>query len=149
MIIEIKKCELDDRNIKAVIALSKEWESEDLTYGYCANDKNDLIGNDLFLAYSDAQIIGYLFGKCSVLNEAITPIDKGSKCFDINEIYVKEKYRSQGIGEALFEYTENYHKQNVDYITLSTATKNYKSILYYYIEKKDLNLWSATLYKKI
>lgn len=33
MIIEIKKCELDDRNIKAVIALSKEWESEDLTYG--------------------------------------------------------------------------------------------------------------------
>ena len=129
MIIEIKKCELDDRNIKAVIALSKEWESEDLTYGYCANDKNDLIGNDLFLAYSDAQIIGYLFGKCSVLNEAITPIDKGSKCFDINEIYVKEKYRSQGIGKALFEYTENYHKQNVDYITLSTATKNYKSIL--------------------
>lgn len=116
MIIEIKKCELDDRNIKAVIALSKEWESEDLTYGYCANDKNDLIGNDLFLAYSDAQIIGYLFGKCSVLNEAITPIDKGSKCFDINEIYVKEKYRSQGIGKALFEYTENYHKQNVDYI---------------------------------
>lgn len=89
----------------------------------------------MFLAYSDAQIIGYLFGKCSVLNEAITPIDKGSKCFDINEIYVKEKYRSQGIGKALFEYTENYHKQNVDYITLSTATKNYKSILYFYIEK--------------
>lgn len=148
MIIEIKKCELDDRNIKAVIALSKEWESEDLTYGYCANDKNDLIGNDLFLAYSDAQIIGYLFGKCSVLNEAITPIDKGSKCFDINEIYVKEKYRSQGIGKALFEYTENYHKQNVDYITLSTATKNYKSILYFYIEKMDMSFWSAKLFKK-
>ena len=147
MIIEIKKCELDDRNIKAVIALSKEWESEDLTYGYCANDKNDLIGNDLFLAYSDAQIIGYLFGKCSVLNEAITPIDKGSKCFDINEIYVKEKYRSQGIGKALFEYTENYHKQNVDYITLSTATKNY--ILYFYIEKMDMSFWSAKLFKKI
>lgn len=149
MIIEIKKCELDDRNIKAVIALSKEWESEDLTYGYCANDKNDLIGNDLFLAYSDAQIIGYLFGKCSVLNEAITPIDKGSKCFDINEIYVKEKYRSQGIGKALFEYTENYHKQNVDYITLSTATKNYKSILYFYIGKMDMSFWSAKLFKKI
>ena len=149
MIIEIKKCELDDRNIKAVIAFSKEWESEDLTYGYCANDKNDLIGNDLFLAYSDAQIIGYLFGKCSVLNEAITPIDKGSKCFDINEIYVKEKYRSQGIGKALFEYTENYHKQNVDYITLSTATKNYKSILYFYIEKMDMSFWSAKLFKKI
>lgn len=149
MIIEIKKCELDDRNIKSVIALSKEWESEDLTYGYCANDKNDLIGNDLFLAYLNNEIVGYLFGKCSVLNEAITPIDKGSKCFDINEIYVKEKYRSQGIGKALFEYTENYHKQNVDYITLSTATKNYKSILHFYIEKMDMSFWSAKLFKKI
>lgn len=149
MIIEIKKCELDDRNIKAVIALSKEWESEDLTYGYCANNKNDLIGNDLFLAYLNNEIVGYLFGKCSVLNEAITPIDKGSKCFDINEIYVKEKYRSQGIGKALFEYTENYHKQNIDYITLSTATKNYKSILHFYIEKMDMSFWSAKLFKKI
>lgn len=149
MIIEIKKCELDDRNIKAVIALSKEWESEDLTYGYCANNKNDLIGNDLFLAYFNNEIVGYLFGKCSVLNEAITPIDKGSKCFEINEIYVKEKYRSQGIGKALFEYTENYHKQNVDYITLSTATKNYKSILNFYIEKMDMSFWSAKLFKKI
>ena len=149
MIIEIKKCELDDRNIKAVIALSKEWESEDLTYGYCANNKNDLIGNDLFLAYLNNEIVGYLFGKCSVLNEAITPIDKGSKCFEINEIYVKEKYRSQGIGKALFEYTENYHKQNVDYITLSTATKNYKSILNFYIEKMDMSFWSAKLFKKI
>ncbi len=149
MIIEIKKCELDDRNIKAVIALSKEWESEDLTYGYCANNKNDLIGNDLFLAYLNNEIVGYLFGKCSVLNEAITPIDKGSKCFEINEIYVKEKYRSQGIGKALFEYTENYHKQNVDYITLSTATKNYKNILNFYIEKMDMSFWSAKLFKKI
>lgn len=149
MIIKIKKCELDDRNIKAVIALSKEWESEDLTYGYCANDKNDLIGNDLFLAYLNNEIVGYLFGKCSVFNEAIAPIDKGSKCFDINEIYVKEKYRSQGIGKALFEYTENYHKQNVDYITLSTATKNYKSILHFYIEKMDMSFWSAKLFKKI
>lgn len=149
MIIEIKKCELDDRNIKAVIALSKEWESEDLTYGYCANNKNDLIGKDLFLAYLNNEIVGYLFGKCSVLNEAITPIDKGSKCFEINEIYVKEKYRSQGIGKALFEYTENYHKQNVDYITLSTATKNYKNILNFYIEKMDMSFWSAKLFKKI
>lgn len=149
MKIEISKCELNDNNIKAVIVLSEKWESEDLTYGYCANDKNDLIGNDLFLAYSNDKIIGYLFGKCSVLKETITPIEKGTKCFEINEIYVKEKYRSLGIGKALFEYIENYYKQNVDYITLSTATKNYKSILHFYIEKMDMNFWSAKLFKKI
>lgn len=149
MKIEISKCELNDNNIKAVIVLSEKWESEDLTYGYCANDKNDLIGYDLFLAYSNDKIIGYLFGKCSVLKETITPIEKGTKCFEINEIYVKEKYRSLGIGKALFEYIENYYKQNVDYITLSTATKNYKSILHFCIEKMDMNFWSAKLFKKI
>lgn len=149
MKILIKKCELNDSNIKAVIELSEKWESEDLTYGYCANDKDDLIGNDLFLAYSNDKIIGYLFGKCSVLKETIAPIGKGSKCFEINEIYVKEKYRSQGLGKALFEYTENYYKQNVDYITLSTSTKNYKSILQFYIEKMDMSFWSAKLFKKI
>lgn len=149
MKIEIKKCELNDSNIKAVIELSKKWESEDLTYGYCANEQNDISRNDLFLAYSDNEIIGYLFGKCSVLKETITPIDNGSKCFEINEIYVKEKYWSQGVGKSLFEYTENYFKQKVDYITLSTATKNYKSILHFYIEKMDMSFWSAKLFKKI
>ncbi len=149
MKIEVKKCELNNSNINAVIKLSEKWESEDLTYGYCANEKSDLIGNDLFLAYLNDKIIGCLFGKCSVLNETITPIDKGAKCFEINEIYVKEIYRSQGVGKALFEYTENYYKQNVDYITLSTATKNYKSILHFYIEKMDMSFWSAKLFKKI
>ncbi len=149
MNIEIKKCELNDTNIKAVIELSEKWESEDLTYGYCANAKNDLMGNDLFLAYLDNEIIGYLIGKCSVLEESVTPIDKGAKCFEIDEIYVIEKYRSQGIGRALFAYVENYYKQNIEYITLSTATKNYKSILHFYIEKMDMTFWSAKLLKKI
>lgn len=96
MNIEIKKSELNNNNIETVIKLSQEWENESLTYGYCVNDRSDLIGNDLFLAYSDNEVIGYLFGECSVLKEAITPIDKGAKCFEIDEIYVKEKYRSQG-----------------------------------------------------
>ena len=149
MNIEINKSELNNNNIETVIKLSQEWENESLTYGYCANDKNDLIGIDLFLAYSDNEVIGYLFGKCSVLEEAITPLEEGAKCFEIDEIYVKEQYRSQGIGQALFEYVENYYKQDIDYITLSTATKNYKSILHFYIEKMDMTFWSAKLFKKI
>lgn len=149
MRLEIKKCEFNNSNIKAVIKLSQDWEREDLTYGYCANDKNDLIDKDLFIAYFGDKIIGYLFGKCLVIEEMIVPIGKGTKCFEIDEIYVKAEYRSKGIGQALFEYVENYYKQKVDYITLSTATKNYKSILHFYIEKRDMNFWSAKLFKKI
>lgn len=146
---EIKKCEFNDSNIKAVIKLSQEWERETITYGYSANDKNELAGKDLFIAYFDDKIVGYLFGKCLAIEETIVPIDKGTKYFEIDEIYVKAEYRSKGIGQALFEFIENYYKQKVDYITLSTATKNYKSILHFYIEKMDMNFWSAKLFKKI
>ncbi len=148
MNIEIKKAELTDSNIKAVIALSKKWESEDSTFGYCANDKSDLLGRDLFLAYSDNKIIGFLFGKCAVTEKAITPIEKGANCFEIEEIYVEKNYRSQGIGRALFEFAEHDLESIADYITLSTATKNYKSILRFYIEKTKMTFWSAKLYKR-
>lgn len=149
MEIEIKKCEWNNNSIDAVMDLSRKWESEDLTYGYCANDQNDLIGSDLVAAYLGDEMVGYLFGKCTVLQEAIIPIEKGKKCFEIGEIYVTEKYRSKGIGQALFKFIENYYKQKADYITLSTATKNYKSILHFYIEKLDMNFWSAKLFKEI
>lgn len=149
MKIEIKKCEFNDSNIKAVIKLSQEWERETITYGYCANDKNDLAGKDLFIAYFDDKIVGYSFGKCLAIEETIVPIEKSTKYFEIDEIYVKKKYRSKGIGQALFEFIENHYKQKVDYITLSTATKNYKSILHFYIEKMNMTFWSAKLFKKI
>lgn len=149
MDIKIEKYTWNDNSIDAVMELSRKWESEDLTFGYCANDKNDLIGNDLFAAYLGDEMIGYLFGKCIVLQEAITPIEKGKTCFEIGEIYVKEDYRSKGIGRALFAFAESYYKQKADYITLSTATKNYKSILHFYIEKMGMTFWSAKLFKEI
>ncbi len=148
MNIEIKKCELNE-SINKITKLSKEWESENLTFGYCSNDKEDIIGNDLFIACLGDEIIGYLFGKCVVLDETITPIVKGDRCFVIEEIFVKKEYRCQGVGKAIFEYAENYYKKTIDYITLSTATKNYKSILHFYIDELDMSFWSAKLFKKI
>lgn len=144
----IEKTEMNESNIKSVIELSKQWESEKLTFGYFANSDDDIKENDLFLAYVDSEIIGYLFGKCKILDEMITPLEKGSKCFEIEEIYVKKQYRSQGIGKALFCYAENYYINRADYITLSTATKNYKSILHFYIDELNMNFWSANLFKK-
>lgn len=149
MQVEFKMCELSDNDIKEVVNLSQEWESEDLTYGYQANNKGDLIGTDLFLAHSNNEVVGYLFGKLTVLDKEIVPLEKGTRCFEIEEIYVKKDYRSQGIGKALFEYAKNYYGGFADYITLSTATKNYRSILHFYIDKLDMTFWSAKLFKKI
>ena len=73
-------------------------------------------------------------------------IPKGTACFEVVEIFVEEEYRNQGIGRSLFEYMES----NIDdeYIVLSTATKNHKAILHFYIDEVGMNFHSAFLFKK-
>lgn len=145
----IVKSELNDEVLKRLAELSKQWEGENSCFGYCANEREDIEGRELFLVYNDNEIIGYLFGICTELEETVTPLQKGTTCFEIEEIYVKKEHRSKGVGKALFEYAENYYKGSVDCITLSTATKNYKSILHFYIEVVGMTFWSAKLFKEL
>lgn len=145
----IKKCKWNKDAVKSVIELSKEWAKEDITYGYVANSEQDIIGNDLFLAYSDDEAIGYLFGRLRLLEKAVAPLAAGSQCFEIEEIYVKKEFRSQGIGKQLFDYSEAYYREKADYITLSTATKNCTSILHFYIDELGMTFRSAELFKEI
>jgi len=37
----------------------------------------------------------------------------------------------------------------MEFIMLSTATKNYKSILHFYIDELGMDFWNARLFKKI
>ena len=37
----------------------------------------------------------------------------------------------------------------IEFIMLSTATKNYKSILHFYIDELGMDFWSARLFKKL
>ena len=58
--------------------------------------------------------------------------------------------RCSGIGKALFRYAEQQIKKTgIEFIMLSTATKNYKSILHFYIEELGMDFWSARLFRKI
>lgn len=145
----IKKYKWNNDTIKSVIALSKEWENEDITFGYGANSEKDIMGNDLFLAYSGDEAIGYLFGRLRQLEKAAAPLSAGSQCFEIEEIYVKKEFRSLSIGKQLFKYAEEYYKEKAEYITLSTATKNYKSILHFYIDELGMSFQSAEFFKEI
>ncbi len=73
-------------------------------------------------------------------------IPKDTACFEVMEIFVEKECRNKGIGKALFEYMENTVEE--EYITLCTATKNYKAILHFYIEEVGMNFHSASLFKK-
>ena len=74
----------------------------------------------------------------------------GTLYFEIEELYVVPSHRSEGIGRSLFHFAEQAVKTTgIEFIMLSTATKNYKSILHFYIDELGMDFWSARLFKKL
>lgn len=138
--------ELDEKTIQALIELSKMWQTENCSYGMIVNTEEDL-KQPLCVAVDNDEIVGYIFGHYHVAESKTSYMDAGSKCFTVDELYVRPEYRSQGIGKELFMRMENAVKGSCAYITLSTSTKDYKKILHFYAEELNMSFISALLVK--
>lgn len=140
---------LDPTVLKTLTDMSADWEAENSCYGYRKNERSDIEGNRIFLAEEDGEIIGYLFGHTATASKSSSIIADGEAYFEIEELYVKPEQRSCGIGRALFDFAENAVSDEVGMFMLSTATKNHRAILHFYIDEMDMQFWSARLYKRI
>ena len=145
----IKETQLSPEIIGQLISLSGDWEKENSCYGYKKNTDADLKDKRIFIVLDNEEIIGYLFGYIETTDKDTSIYKIGTKTFEVDELYVKPSFRNRGIGKKLFKYMEETVKNEVEIITLGTATKNYKSILHFYIEELDMKFWSAALFKKI
>ena len=146
----VYEAKLNDELLEKLIAMSEVWEAENSTYGYRKNDRSDIEGNRIFLAERDGEILGYLFGHEEKSERASSIMADGTPYFEIEELYVVPSYRSKGVGRMLFHDVEQAVKAaGIDFIMLSTATKNYKSILHFYIDELGMDFWSARLFKKL
>ena len=146
----VYEAKLNDELLEKLIAMSEVWEAENSTYGYRKNDRSDIEGNRIFLAEQDGEILGYLFGHEEKSERASSIMADGTPYFEIEELYVVPSYRSKGVGRMLFHDVEQAVKAaGIGFIMLSTATKNYKSILHFYIDELGMDFWSARLFKKL
>ena len=143
-----KEEQLNDEILSVLIAFSKDWEAEASTYGYRANTIADIEGNRIFVARKNGEIIAYLFGRQYRSENMRSIMPEGTPFFEVEELYVIPPERGQGIGTGLFQYVESVLTEE-EYIVLSTANKNYRSILHFYLEELDMSFWSARLFKKI
>ncbi len=146
---QIHETALTDALIETLIALSRDWAAENSCHGYRANERADIEGNRVFLAEEDGAIVGYLFGKNCVSERQTSVMPDGANYFEVEELYVIPARRSCGVGAALFAGAEEAVKGDAEYIMLSTATKNWRAILHFYLDVLDMEFWSARLFKRI
>lgn len=141
--------EAKQSDIKRLLELSLMWEKEESCYGYRANTEDDLQDCYILAAYDD-ELIAYIYGKEEVQDKQTSVIDKNMHYFEIEELYVHPSYRSHGIGKQLMESLEKeLKKKGLEMMMLSTAPKNWKAIMHFYIDEIGMNFWSARLYKRL
>ena len=150
MEIFVREAELNEEILGALIEYSEAWEKENSCFGYRRNDKGDIEGRRIFIAETDGEIVGYLFGQNARAEKASSVMAAGMEYFEIEELYIAPAMRSKGVGGRLFRLAEETVKgEGTEYICLSTATKNFRAILHFYIDEMGMEFWSARLFKKI
>ena len=147
--LQIVETELTETVLEELIRLSVDWEKENSCHGYRKNEKSDIEGNRIFLAILGDTVTGYLFGHAEKSVKATSIMPDGTPCFEIEEIYIRPEYRNRGIGRQLFSFVERTVSGEVDYLTLSTATRNWKAILHFYLDELGMDFWNARLFRKI
>ena len=141
--------EAKQSDIKRLLELSLMWEKEESCNRYRANTEDDLQDCYILAAYDD-ELIAYIYGKEEVQDKQTSVIDKNMHYFEIEELYVHPSYRSRGIGKQLMESLEKeLKKKGLELMVLSTATKNWRAIMHFYIDEVGMNFWSARLYKRL
>lgn len=141
--------ELTPAVLEVLKQMSADWAAENSCRGYYANDESDIQGNRVFLALDGDTPVGYLFGQVTRAERTSTVMEENTPYFEVEELYIVPGWRSRGVGGALFRYAESQVKQDAEYILLSTATKNWRAILHFYIDEMGMDFWSARLFKKI
>ena len=145
-----KEVELTDEILAELIACSRAWEQENSCHGYRKNEEEDIKGNRIFIALEEDKVAGYLFGYMDKGEKKNSIYEKEEPFFEVEELYVRPELRSKGIGKKLFLYIEEVLKgEQVELILLSTATKNYKAILHFYLDELGMEFWNARLFKRI
>ncbi len=147
--IEVGRGEWNEAVEERLIELSRLWEEENSCHGYCSNKRETFAGRRLFLARAGNTIVGYLFGLMTHAERETSVLPLGTPFFEVEELYVLPSLRDRGIGRKLFRLAEKDVADEAEMILLSTATKDCRAILHFYMDELGMEFWNARLFRRI
>lgn len=133
-----------------VARLSKQFENEGCCNGIVADDEKYFENKIVAICKVGEQIVGYVCGEVMVQQKNVSYSKQGDKHFELDEIYIAPNHRNKGYGKQMFAYMEDYaKKQGCKSLRLNAVSKNYQSLLKFYIEYMQMNFQSAYLVKQL
>lgn len=136
--------------IDQIVDLSKRFQDEKCCNGIICNDEKFFSAKKIAVALCDEKVVGYCYGEIEIKQRDTSFYKKGQKTFYLEEIFVVKEYRNRKVGSLLFSFILNEaKKEGCGYIETTAVSKDYKKSLAFYLDKMDMNFWSAHLIKKI
>ena len=146
--VEVRLCKKEE--IEEVVKLSSEFEEEGCCNGVKSDNYEYFLARKVVVAIDEGKIIGYAHGGEEVEEKDRTYAKAGDKYFELDEIYVKKEYRSQGVGKMLYWYLEAMASmKGCKTVRLNAVSKDYKKLLNLYIDELGMEFISAYLVKQI
>ena len=146
--VEVRLCKKEE--LDEVVKLSAEFESEGCCNGVKSDSYEFFAERKVIVAVEQGEIIGYAYGSEEVDEKDRSYAKAGDKYFELDEIYVKQEFRNQGVGRMLYWYLEAMAKmKECKTIRLNAVSKDYKKLLNLYIDELGMEFISAYLVKQI
>ena len=140
-----KKTELKD-----ISNLNSIFVKENCCNNIVADSEEYYANKKILVADLNGKIVGYAYGDFSKETSTRSYAKANDKLFELEEMYVLPEFRNLGVGQKLFKHIEMYAKHNgAKTLRLNAVSKNYKSLLNFYIDILGMEFISAYLIKKL
>lgn len=140
---------VEQLDAEQIAKLQNEWEREGITYGYQAEAIEKIIAkiNEFsYIAECEGKVIGFITAS---VHEAkhITVMTDGKRYLEIEDIYIGNEFRNQGIGSSLLETVlSEAHAKGIERSLVYSATKELDGIMDFY-NKYGFKTWYVQMFR--
>ena len=136
-------------DLPALLALSKEWAEEGITYGYSPTDEKTFSGYRCWVAEMDGETVGYAGGRAETARRDIEIQKAGDRYFELEELYVRPDCRGKGVGRLLLERVEKDARQDgLAQLMLNAANRDHEPLLRFYL-REGMSPHSFRMFKRL